>query len=48
MFAVDRAADDPALPYQLATKDDLEAVVAATAGRSHPVVAMSVTSPRCT
>ena len=39
MFAVDIAADDPAVPYQLGTKADLDAVVAAAPDRIHPVVA---------
>ena len=32
VLAVDRCADDPALPYRLATRADLDAVVAGAAG----------------
>ena len=32
VLAVDRCADDPALPYRLGTRADLDAVVARTAG----------------
>ena len=32
VLAVDRCADDPALPYRLGTRADLDAVVAKTAG----------------
>jgi SDR family mycofactocin-dependent oxidoreductase len=39
VLAVDVGADDPALPYRLGTKDELDAVVAARPGRIRPVLA---------
>ena len=33
MLAVDRCADDPALPYRLGTRAELDAVVATGGGR---------------
>ena len=55
VLAVDRCADDPALPYQLGTQADLDAVVAGAAGgpgavhgfaadtRDHAAMAAAVT-----
>jgi SDR family mycofactocin-dependent oxidoreductase len=39
VVAVDIAADDPALPYRLGTKAELDAVAAAAPDRIHPVAA---------
>lgn len=39
VLAVDRCADDPALPYPLASRDELDQVAAAAVGQVHVMVA---------